>query len=249
MTALVGIFCKDGVVIGADSSATFTAGQVRTIEQQTEKIELIGEYCILAGTGPIGLGQRFNEVLQLANKNSMFQGKATAMEVAKTLCQQAINDFSQTGVGRGTYAALVAFGIRHEPFLCEFGLADFQPELKTSKLWYCSMGSGQHITDTFLGFIRRVFWQDGPPNVNGGVFAATWTLQMAIELNPGGINGPINIAVLEKDKTGKLKSRMLTPADLQEHEQKIGEMAAYIREFSQKDKAEVAPDIPKAPEA
>lgn len=248
MTALVGIYCNDGVVIGADSSATFTAGQVRTIEQQTEKIELIGEYCILAGTGPIRLGQRFNEILQLANKNSIFQGKSTAMEVAKTLCQQVINDFAQTGVGRGTYAALVAFGIRHEPFLCEFGLADFQSELKTGKLWYCSMGSGQHITDTFLGFIRRVFWQDRPPNVNGGVFAATWTLQMAIELNPGGINGPINIAVLEKDKAGKLKSRMLTPADLQEHEQKIGEMATYIREFSQKDKTDPAPDIPKAPQ-
>lgn len=249
MTALVGIYCKDGVVIGADSSATFTAGQVRTIEQQTEKIELIGDHCILAGTGPIGLGQRFSDLVQLENKNSVFQGKLTAMGAAKHLCQQAINDFAQTGVGRGTYAALVAFGIRHEPFLCEFGLADFQPELKTSKLWYCSMGSGQHITDTFLGFIRRVFWQDGPPNVNGGVFAATWTLQMAIELNPGGINGPINIAVLEKDKNGKLKCRMLSPADLQEHEQKIREMTAYIREFSQKDKAESAPDIPKAPEA
>lgn len=250
MTALVGIFCSDGVVIGADSSATFSTGQFRTIEQQTDKIELIDDFCILAGTGAVGLGQRFCGIVQKAIKDGEFQGKRSPIELATTLCQHAVTNFSQTGAQKGQYAALLAFGIKHEPFLCEFDLAEFQPELKTNKLWYCSMGSGQHITDTFLGFIRDVFWQDGPPNVNAGVFAATWTLQMAIDLNPGGINGPINIAVLEKDKkTGKLKSRTLGPNDLQEHEQKIREMTASIRKSAQNDKVEAIPDIPPAPKA
>jgi 20S proteasome alpha/beta subunit len=66
MTAIVGIRCKDGVVIGADSSATFTdGGQVRTIEQPTEKkIEIIGDKVIVAGTGSVGHGQRFCAVVR-----------------------------------------------------------------------------------------------------------------------------------------------------------------------------------------
>ncbi|WP_447979105.1 hypothetical protein [Candidatus Nitrospira bockiana] len=248
MTAIVGISCTDGVVIGADSSATFTSGgQFRTIEQQTQKIELIGDYCILAGTGQIGLGQRFAVLVDKGNKAEYFGGKLSAMDVGRKLCQDAIADFSQTGASKGTYGALLAYGIKHEPFLCEFALDDFQPELKTKNLWYVSMGSGQHITDTFLGFIRRVFWKDGPPNVNGGIFAAMWTLQMAIELNPGGINHPISLAVLEKDRTGKLKTRMLGPTDLQEHDQKICEMIDYIGDFSRRDRPETAPDIPTIP--
>ena len=59
MTILVGILCKDGVVVGTDSSATFAAGQFRTIEQETKKIDIISGQIIVAGTGQIGLGQRF----------------------------------------------------------------------------------------------------------------------------------------------------------------------------------------------
>ena len=43
MTILIGVLCKDGVVIGADSSATFDAGGIRTIEQPTKKIDLLME--------------------------------------------------------------------------------------------------------------------------------------------------------------------------------------------------------------
>jgi len=55
---------------------------------------------------------------------------------------------------------LVAFPINTDFFLCEFQLSDFQPEFKDKNLWYVSMGSSQPITDTFLAFIRDVFWKD-----------------------------------------------------------------------------------------
>lgn len=57
MTILVGLLCKEGIVIGADSSATFGSAQFRTIEQPTDKIEIIDNQIIVAGTGQIGLGQ------------------------------------------------------------------------------------------------------------------------------------------------------------------------------------------------
>ena len=51
MTAIVGVLCRDGVVIGTDSSATFTYGPQRTIEQPTEKLSIVDQSVIVAGTG------------------------------------------------------------------------------------------------------------------------------------------------------------------------------------------------------
>ena len=78
MTAVVGIRCKDGVVIGADSSATFGdgGGPRGVIEQSTSrKIEIIGESVIVAGTGAVGHMQRFSPVIQGLWNQKAFQGK------------------------------------------------------------------------------------------------------------------------------------------------------------------------------
>ena len=51
MTALVGIYCKDGIVIGADSAATSTTGGgQRTIEQPVMKIDIIDDRIIITGS-------------------------------------------------------------------------------------------------------------------------------------------------------------------------------------------------------
>ena len=78
MTAIVGIRCKDGVVIGADSSATFGDGVGnRFIEQSTRrKIEIIGESVIVAGTGAVGHMQRFSAVIQKLWDTKSISGKS-----------------------------------------------------------------------------------------------------------------------------------------------------------------------------
>ena len=38
MTVIMGVLCKDGVVVGADSAVTFGGGGVYTIRQATEKV-------------------------------------------------------------------------------------------------------------------------------------------------------------------------------------------------------------------
>ena len=58
MTVIIGALCKDGIVVGSDSSATFVAGSLPTIEQPTKKTFVIGDDIIFAGTGQCGLGQR-----------------------------------------------------------------------------------------------------------------------------------------------------------------------------------------------
>lgn len=229
MTAIVGIYCTDGVVLAADSSATFSAGQTCTIEQPFDKLFIINGQIILAGTGAVGLGQRFHAILQKSWQNKDCVGK-TAIEIGKVFSQSMIMDMKQTYVNHGQYGALVAFLGEKKHQLCEFDIPTFQPELKNAGLWYCSAGSGQPITDPFLGLMRDIFWSDGPPSVQEGVFAATWAIDHAIAVNPGGVNGPTRVAVLEKSKSD-WRARLLSGDELEEHRQCCNDAKEALREF------------------
>lgn len=62
MTTVIGVLCSDGVVIGTDSSVTLgVAGRFSTIEQCSEKLDVIADQVIVAGTGAVGL--RYNQKL------------------------------------------------------------------------------------------------------------------------------------------------------------------------------------------
>jgi hypothetical protein len=233
VTAIVGIRCKDGVVIGADSSATFGDGVGRgVIEQSTSrKIEIIGESVIIAGTGAVGHMQRFSAVVQNLWGQKAFQGK-TEIEIGKLLSSGGINDFNQTGAMKNLqFAAMVAYPAIDQPSLCEFPGGIFQPEIKkVDDLWFASTGSGQSITDPFLALLRKVYWRDEAPALQGGIFTALWALQHACEVNPGGIKEPVTIAVLAREK-GKLRARMLDDAELAEHQNMVAEATKHMASF------------------
>lgn len=246
MTAIVGIFCNNGVVIGSDSSSTFVHGAAfRTIEQPSNKVCIIDNNVIIVGTGPVGVGQRFCAIVKEAWQKKFFQNPA--LEIAKGLTAASIDDLKKTFAQPGMYGSLVAFPAEKKHHLCEFALSDFQPEFKTKDLWYCSMGVAQPITDPFLGLIREIYWHNTPPDLNDGIFAATWTLDHAIKVNPGGVNGPIKIAILESRK-GQFKAREIDETELAEHRQHIEDVKDQLRKIRSQhrgDSIENIPDVPK----
>jgi hypothetical protein len=248
VTSIVGVLCADGAVIGTDSSTTFTAGSMRTIEQPADKIDVINQRVIVAGTGQVGLGQRFSAVVEAAWTSRVFA--KTPLEVGKALAKAAIEDFTTTSAPKGQYGALVAFPCRDGAHLCELAVADFQPELKTIEhAWYCSMGSAQLITDPFLGLIRDVFWKGGLPTLQEGIFATTWTLQQAVDLNPGGVQGPIRLAVLEKGENGEWAARKLDEGEVDLHRQSVQGAKDHLAGYAAKVRARTnAPEIPRPSE-
>jgi 20S proteasome alpha/beta subunit len=233
MTSIVGVLCKDGAVIGTDSSATYGVGEARIMEQPTEKLHLLNDTVIIAGTGEIGLCQRFCAVVQKAIADNEVRSKSGG-EIAKTFTKKALEDLAETYAKLGKFGALVAYPSGVKPYLCQFSLADFQPELMDERLWYGSMGSAQHITDPFLALIRSIFWTDGLPSVHEAIFAVTWALDHAVEINPGGVNGPVRIAVLEKNKKGNLQARKLDDDELGEHREYISEAKNLLRGMREK---------------
>ncbi len=252
MTSIVGIYCNDGVVIGTDSSATFVTGlpahlgYIPTIEQETKKIYIINNEIIVACSGHVGLAQRFCEVITTSLSNKVFD--KPYIEIGTQLSGRMIHNMQQSFTQPGSFGALVAFPSDNHHRLCEFQSLDFQPEFKDKRLWYCSMGSAQAITDTFLGFIRKYLWEKGYPNKYDAAFAVLWTLQLAVRINAGGVNGPIKIAVLERTQRGKLVSRIYKEDELQEHYQSIDSAERSLRNYKAKlhdVEADDIPDIPK----
>lgn len=140
--------------------------------------------------------------------------------------------------------AVVAYPCGDKSNLCEFQVGDLQPELKTDRIWYVSMGSAQSITDPFLAFMREVFWKDGLPNTAEGIFAVTWVLDHAVNVNPGGVNGPIRVAVLERGRRG-LEARVMSDEELAPHRENVQGMKDHLRDYTKKFRPEAAPDLPK----
>src|SRR2546421_3146108 len=77
MTLIIGVKCKDGVVMGSDSAATFSAMGQNTIRQDTRKLDILGESVIVGISGYIGLGQRIRAQIQAlwTDSNLKFEEK------------------------------------------------------------------------------------------------------------------------------------------------------------------------------
>src|SRR5436309_13655211 len=108
------------------------------------------------------------------------------------------------------------------------------------------MGSAKPITDPFLALMRKAFWTSGPPLVHDAVFAVTWALEHAVEVNPGGVNDPIRIAVLERQRGG-LKARLLLNDELLEHKQNVAAAYDALRRFRDRQVSVEAGDSPDVP--
>jgi 20S proteasome alpha/beta subunit len=234
LTVLVGVLCKEGIVVGADSAATSCVGPHKIIEQPTtKKIEIIDNRFIVAGTGPVGLQQRLvHTITNLAIDRKLNSDRVDGISAARQISKSMIEDMRSTYMPLGRFGALVAYPIGKLFHLCEFDQELFQPELKTPDLWYVSMGSGQPITDPFLAFIREIFWTDGkPPSLQDGIFATVWAIQHAITVNPGGINEPIRIATLTLDERDKPQTRSLDASEIQEHLSNVEGAKEHLKEY------------------
>lgn len=208
MTLLVGIRCKDGVVVAADRAVTFgTSPGNFTIAHKAQKVRVIKKTVIVAGTGHVGGAQRFLETAERAWDLQIAGKGKSPMDTCRILSAEFIKDCQSTGMQKPSLGALVAFPSTKGggPQLCEFQTSDFQPELKDTGCWFVSMGSGQLIADSYLAFMREAFWRDGMPNLKEGMFAAAWVMRQSIKVAPGFIDEPIDIAVLQGEKAKMLE--------------------------------------------
>ena len=230
MTLLVGINCKEGVVIGADTSATFISSQP-TIQQPMHKISVVEGKVVVASTGAVGQSQRLVSAVRQLWKGGKLA--ADPISVGKIVSQAVLADFGQSMshlphllVNKQLqFGALLAYVHQKKAYLLEFEPQSFQPEVKDDRLWYVSLGAGQAIADPFLALMRRCFFRDGPPSLATGRLAAAWTLHHTCEVHPGGVKDPFHLAEIEGVKGN---ANELDEDAMAEHQEMIRTCYSYL---------------------
>lgn len=245
MTLIVGLKCRDGIVLGSDGAATFGALGQRTIRQPTKKLRIIRDGVVIGVSGPVGLGQQYAGALGDLWDGKQIEGQAphVAMLILQRalwpFCEQQINvaRVSQQTLGQSLAwqsviaATVIAFPLGKDLHLVQF---DHQcaPEEATDDLPFVAIGSGEAIADPFLAFLRRIFWPNSLPTLVDGVFAVYWTLQHAIEVNPGGVAEPKQIITLA-EANGGFQARELAEADIEDHAEAVAAAEKRLREFKE----------------
>lgn len=254
MTSVIGIHCKDGIVIAADSALTI-AGSIE--QPYSEKITRVHDDLIVGFAGDLGFAQRFKNTLESNWKAYQTQNpQASAFDLIKNCSAKGIQEYFSTFQYNNYLPTqqqlaiptefLVAFAYKNQHHLVAYPAGHFQPLLLNDHFWYISIGSGSSITNPFLGFIREVFWEDNQsPSLNNGIFSAVMALRLAIKINPGGVNGPINIVTIRKNDSETYESQVLHNDEISQHEENVKEAIKYFKKYETIFESTEAPDIPQ----
>lgn len=212
MTLVIGVLCGDGIVIGADSIATYaTPGGLRTVEQEMDnKVHKVDDHMLYAFSGDISLGQ---DVMHSLSKSWEKTKKKSKENIRKNLSRAVVEPIKEyaersrsvrpllqaANVQDPIITSLVAFVAKDQPVLMHYNLAG-HPEEITGGLTFETIGSGKPFADPFVAFVKRVAWNNRQPRtVKQGIVGVIWALQHVIRVNPGrGIGGEISIGVLAK---------------------------------------------------
>ncbi len=212
------------------------------------KIKIFNNAVIVATTGPIGYTQALHRHIEAACAGNVFRNfnarDATANVSRRFLTEiqeQKIPMFQPEGLGFG---CLMAANVTDGPFLAEFGTKNFHAEMKTGRIFFGSMGSGQMLADPFLAFVCRVLWSDEPPTVEDAKTGVFWVLDHTIKHAPGHVGYPICLATLTQID-GRWAAR---EEDTQEAAQYVAALEEHIGDFEGQqppiEEAEAAP-VPK----
>ena len=229
--------------MGADSAITFTEFQTQTIKQTyRQKLTILcGENttAIVGGSGFHGHSQRFENIVKriMHNENIL---EADAVDIGREISKHTRADFGETlsteeALKLYPFTSLMAIhsksGDEVRAQLIEFVDILQQPEVKLKDNWFVSIGSGQKIADTLLGLMRKIYWDNQPPNLKGGIFMAHMALKLACDLASGGIAPPVKLATLSQTKKGEPIARELTEEELQESLSAVENALDYYRKF------------------
>jgi len=232
MTVVVGFCCRDGVVIAADSMITPSMGNMAVGHHHGQKIFARNGNQIFAFSGDQGLAMR---ALYVTEQNPPSLAKHVhPLLYAHSIFASAQAFFAQTGVNvlQLNLANLLAFDFDNTPQCCLFGSGgSYQPMLLDHNNFYVAIGSGKQFADPFLRFVVDTLCVNGQPSVSDARFLATWVVQHVIETNPGGVAGPIRMAVLSRTQKGTLSAVELPADDIQEHLEAIKEAGSVLRDW------------------
>ena len=239
MTLIVGILCRDGVVMASDSAATYSASGMSTIGQQTTtKVRPLKNSILYSSTGAVGMSQIIADGIETlwASLRKNNPSPAQVMEaISKDIhqrCQHLFHSAAMLGQAGMRHVqndvacrSLVAMPVLGRACLFEFAETG-APTQATEQLCCVALGSGQPIADPFLALMKKILWPDSPPTLAEARLIAAWTIKHVVQTNPGGVAGDAQMATL----VVKGNQAHVEDVDASEHYERIEGLEKSLRE-------------------
>jgi len=229
MTVVVAFLCSDGVVVAADSMLTPFVGNMGVGHHKGKKVDVLTGTQVFSFAGDLGQASRFKIVADASH--AQITAAAHPIHYPLNITQQLIAQFQVTGIlGAINLSTILAYPHAGKFQCCVFESL-LQPRLLDHHHYYVALGSGKLGADPFLRFLVDTFCENGPPTVREAVFLATWAVQHVIDTNAGGVDGPIRIAVLEKDGAGNFVGRELQDTEIDTQQEVVTSAKAALKEW------------------
>ena len=244
MTLIIGVRCEEGVVVGADTIATYgTPFGASTIEQEVKtKVSVEHNNVVIGTAGAVGLSQLLTQELQSHwGKIKKRPVNRARTEITRLLWTQIEPAFARANiaaqlVGQEAFQSvacslIVALPLDDKPVLLQYNM-QAESEEYTADLPIVSIGSGQAQADPFLAFVKRVMWDDQAPRTIGqGIFGVLWTLKHVINVNAGhGVGGNPTIAILQRHEK-EWRAEVLDEDRLSERKQAIEAAEKWLASY------------------
>ena len=237
MTLIVGVRCKDGIVVGGDSIVTYSV-----IEQEVKsKITIEGGQVIVGCAGSVGMSQLIQERLRLLwPRSTAWDSRQARREISNEIWAEVAPDLERAKAMSRIVGAkaleylhcdfLFALPLGNQPTLLHFDYQANSDEIGLD-LPIVAIGSGHEMALPFLAFVKRVLWKDLAPDTTAdGVFGVLWTLQHVIRVNSGlGVGGDPSVAALTQHD-GAWKATIIDSATRDEHREAIQSAESALRE-------------------
>ncbi len=229
MTAVLGVLCQDGVVLGSDgaNSAVTQGGRIQ-YERAKYKVWTIGNCAMGVSSGSATVGQWLRiGVQRFCHK--IDREDPDVYNAAENLQDQILRTMEKVGLEPSSNdKALVALSLGDSISLIQFSGATMVPKLVEQDLHYESIGGGSRIVAPFFEFLKDIFWERQLPTVDEATIGVVWAMQHAIATSGAGVRSPISVGIMRKDKA----PHILTPAEVSEEaEEYILRMKNALKEL------------------
>ena len=245
MTLILGINCKDGIVMASDGVNTTTSIQDWVHQPANKKIEIYDDL-IIGCAGSLSLNDKImSELNQLYVSNDKFKSlsifeiikkieyrikQAVQEEIKKHKEYIAIFKKASELETKEQIGCLMAFPCNDKLMLIHFDWASGSAT-RIEDVTFSAIGWFSLNVLSYLTFIQKNLCKDSQLTKEEGIFSAMLAMKHAIDFSALKISEPIKIYLLHF-QNGKSLCQELTGQELQLYENKVLEFESYLKKFN-----------------
>lgn len=219
MSLIVGVRCKDSVVLAASGLGTVLPKGDPAVEEPAGLLRVVGGQVILGVSGPEGLTREISAALESyvaggdpgrvapeAHSTGIRDALAEPVGLALAM-SEALRRVPGVAVGPGEYVlggSMIALPARGAPclYVVDEGLSVTEI---TEEITCAAIGPARAPAESFLAFLRRLLWPDDQPTRAEGQLTAYWTVRHVVETTLGRPGRSVQVLTLSRRGDGAVE--------------------------------------------